>query len=190
MISGATVEGDRGTRSVNSINLSAISYYHDRIQNFAAALRGKYQILESLGNHCCRGDGPFRNHSPRNIKGFFYRPGRRPMGSAAGGLAWNGRKRACFSDSSSAQKAEQRRGDCRHGNGDNPLDFLAEVTQHVPNKGEHTIRYYGPYSNKKRGMQEKKKAKAEHSAGINQLDTPYRRTSRLKWAALTWYIFF
>jgi hypothetical protein len=23
-----------------------------------------------------------------------------------------------------------------------PLDFLAEVTQHIPNKGEHTIRYY------------------------------------------------
>jgi len=37
-----------------------------------------------------------------------------------------------------------------------PLDFLAEVTQHIPNKGEHQIRYYGWYSNKKRGMQEKK----------------------------------
>ena len=24
-----------------------------------------------------------------------------------------------------------------------PLDFLAEVTQHIPNKGEHQIRYYG-----------------------------------------------
>ena len=23
------------------------------------------------------------------------------------------------------------------------LDFLAEVTQHIPNKGEHLIRYYG-----------------------------------------------
>ncbi len=28
-----------------------------------------------------------------------------------------------------------------------PLDFLAEVTQHIPNKGEHQIRYYGWYSN-------------------------------------------
>ena len=36
-----------------------------------------------------------------------------------------------------------------------PLDFLAEVTQHIPNKGEHQIRYYGWYSNKKRGMQAK-----------------------------------
>jgi len=38
-----------------------------------------------------------------------------------------------------------------------PLDFLAEVTQHIPNRGEHLpaprlrqagqIRYYGWYSN-------------------------------------------
>ena len=37
-----------------------------------------------------------------------------------------------------------------------PLDFLAQVTQHILNKGEHQIRYYRWYSNKKRGMQEKK----------------------------------
>lgn len=35
-----------------------------------------------------------------------------------------------------------------------PLDFLAELTRHIPNKGEHQIRYYGHYSNKQRGMQE------------------------------------
>ena len=28
-----------------------------------------------------------------------------------------------------------------------PLDFLAEVTQHLPEPGEHLIRYYGWYSN-------------------------------------------
>jgi hypothetical protein len=33
-----------------------------------------------------------------------------------------------------------------------PLDFLAEITQHIPNKGEHPIRYYGCYSNKSRGQ--------------------------------------
>ena len=47
-----------------------------------------------------------------------------------------------------------------------PLDFLAEVTQHIPNKGEHQIRYYGWYSNKKRGLQEKKKPKVEPVAGV------------------------
>ena len=36
-----------------------------------------------------------------------------------------------------------------------PLDFLAELIQHIPNKGEHLIRYYGRYSNKARGMRAK-----------------------------------
>ena len=31
-----------------------------------------------------------------------------------------------------------------------PLDFLAELTQHIPNRGDHLIRYYGCYSNKAR----------------------------------------
>ncbi len=42
-----------------------------------------------------------------------------------------------------------------------PLDFLAEVTQHIPNKGEHQLRYYGFYSNKQRGMRNKKTEKGE-----------------------------
>lgn len=42
-----------------------------------------------------------------------------------------------------------------------PLDFLAEVTQHIPNKGEQQIKYYGFYSNKRRGMQKKKEPKVE-----------------------------
>jgi len=29
-----------------------------------------------------------------------------------------------------------------------PLDFLAEFSQHIPPKGAHLIRYYGWYSNK------------------------------------------
>ena len=36
-----------------------------------------------------------------------------------------------------------------------PSDFLAEVTQHIPEQGEHLIRYYGWYSNKKRGQRAK-----------------------------------
>ncbi|MCP4778246.1 MAG: hypothetical protein GY880_28865 [Planctomycetaceae bacterium] len=35
------------------------------------------------------------------------------------------------------------------------LDFLAEVTQHIPNKGEHLVRYYGWYSHRQRGMRAK-----------------------------------
>ena len=36
-----------------------------------------------------------------------------------------------------------------------PLDFIAEITQHIPDHGEHTIRYYGFYSNKARVMRVK-----------------------------------
>jgi hypothetical protein len=35
------------------------------------------------------------------------------------------------------------------------LDFLAEVTQHVPDKGEHLVRYYGWYSYRQRGIRAK-----------------------------------
>ncbi|MEO2047944.1 MAG: transposase, partial [Pirellulales bacterium] len=42
-----------------------------------------------------------------------------------------------------------------------PLDFLAEFTQHIPPKGYHSIRYFGFYSNKSRGM--RKKAEADKS---------------------------
>jgi hypothetical protein len=51
-----------------------------------------------------------------------------------------------------------------------PLDFLAEVTQHIPNKGEHQLRYYGWYSNKKRGLQEKKMPKVhKHLVCLNRI---------------------
>jgi len=36
-----------------------------------------------------------------------------------------------------------------------PLDFLAEFTQHIPPTGAHLIRYYGWYSNKARGLRRK-----------------------------------
>jgi hypothetical protein len=63
-----------------------------------------------------------------------------------------------------------------------PLDFLAEVTQHIPNKGEHQIRYYGWYSNKKRGMREDKKTVTV--AEEPEPDTPFKRKCRTTWAAL------
>ncbi len=70
-----------------------------------------------------------------------------------------------------------------------PLDFLAEVTQHIPNKGEHQIRYYGFYSNKMRGLQLKKMHKPEQTPGIDEPDTPDRRKCRMTWAALIKCVF-
>jgi len=66
-----------------------------------------------------------------------------------------------------------------------PLDFLAEVTQHIPNKGEHQIRYYGWYSNKKRGIQaEKTVVTGSGLPACTEPDSPFSRKRRLTWAAL------
>ena len=66
-----------------------------------------------------------------------------------------------------------------------PLDFLAEVTQHVPEPGEHLIRYYGWYSNKKRGLRAKAKTKDASSEGNGEsILGPDRKTARKRWAAL------
>ncbi|MCX6983546.1 MAG: transposase, partial [Lentisphaerae bacterium] len=92
---------------------------------------------------------------------------------------------------------EPASGDLRSGVSRNfqvfdPLDFLAEVTQHIPNTGEHTIRYYGWYSNKSRGMRAKLARLGEAVAVKNieavvdaeEEDTPFRKTCRSRWAAM------
>ena len=67
-----------------------------------------------------------------------------------------------------------------------PLDFLAEVTQHIPEMGEHLIRYYGwpacrspgagRYSNKKRGQRAKVQPPAPEAA---QPRPPSAREARI-----------
>jgi hypothetical protein len=49
------------------------------------------------------------------------------------------------------------------------LDFLAEVTQHIPDKGEHLVRYYGWYSHRQRGIRAK--------AGSDSKKIPVDRTA-------------
>jgi len=63
-----------------------------------------------------------------------------------------------------------------------PLDFLAQVTQHIPNRSQHLIRYYGRYSNKSRGM--RKKAGAVINAPAAQEVEEYQKLARRRWAAL------
>jgi len=53
-----------------------------------------------------------------------------------------------------------------------PLDFLAERTQHIPNKGEHLIRYYGHYSHKSRGMRARQAESDQAESGPHQLGPP------------------
>jgi hypothetical protein len=66
-----------------------------------------------------------------------------------------------------------------------PLDFLAEFTQHIPPKGSHLIRYYGWYSNKSRGMRRKLEAVAstEASARSSSEETAATGSSQA-WAML------
>jgi len=59
-----------------------------------------------------------------------------------------------------------------------PLDFLAEITQHIPQKGSHQIRFYGHYSNKKRGMK-RKKEKAQAEKAVTE-----KKKACMKWAQL------
>ncbi|MBN1575453.1 MAG: transposase, partial [Chitinispirillaceae bacterium] len=79
-----------------------------------------------------------------------------------------------------------------------PLDFLAAVTQHIPDKGEHQIRYYGWYSNKRRGMQGKRGKPVAPVSGTYgpdeyweklESDTSFRKKCRMTWAALIKCVF-
>ena len=64
-----------------------------------------------------------------------------------------------------------------------PLDFLAEVTQHIPDPGDHLIRYYGWYSNKTRGQTARRQPPAA-AAMLPVPRSPTAREARKGWAAL------
>jgi hypothetical protein len=63
-----------------------------------------------------------------------------------------------------------------------PLDFLAEVTQPIPDPGEHLIRYYGWYSNKTRGQRAQRRPAATAGTGA-PARPPTARQARQGWAA-------
>ncbi|MSR64780.1 MAG: hypothetical protein EXS18_03245, partial [Verrucomicrobiae bacterium] len=52
-----------------------------------------------------------------------------------------------------------------------PLDFLAEITQHIPEPGQHLIRYYGWYSNKTRGIRARRFPSPQSSPARGEADT-------------------
>ena len=66
-----------------------------------------------------------------------------------------------------------------------PLDFLAEVTQHIPEPGDHhLIRDYGFYSNKSRGVRTKGQGEAAPPTAPNSVPAPSAKQARKVWAAL------
>ena len=48
--------------------------------------------------------------------------------------------------------ADMRGGASRNFQVFRALDFLAELTQHIPEKDEQLVRYYGRYSHRRRGL--------------------------------------
>ncbi len=53
------------------------------------------------------------------------------------------------------------------------LDWIAEITAHIPNKGEQLARYYGAYSNVSRGKRKKEKVE-EELAEVTEVPPPTR----------------
>ncbi len=45
-----------------------------------------------------------------------------------------------------------------------PLDFIAELTQYVPDPRKHLVRYFGWYSNKSRGMRQDRRRREARRA--------------------------
>ncbi len=67
-----------------------------------------------------------------------------------------------------------------------PLDFLAEITQHIPDPGMQMLRYYGWYSNKARGRRARTgsdNVASGEGIAIDDEDTPYSKLCRMHWAA-------
>jgi len=67
-----------------------------------------------------------------------------------------------------------------------PCDFIAAITQHIPDKSFQLVRYYGWYSNKMRGQRDKQAAEEARAAGkavevINVSDQQPRRIPSAKW---------
>jgi len=62
------------------------------------------------------------------------------------------------------------------------LDWLAQLTTHIPNKREQMVRYYGYYSNKSRGL--RKKAHNDDDIPAVILSDPSNKAVRKNWARL------
>ena len=58
------------------------------------------------------------------------------------------------------------------------------MTQHIPDPGDHLIRYYGFYSNKSRGLRAKGQGQSAPAAAQDLASAPSAKQARRRWAAL------
>ena len=71
------------------------------------------------------------------------------------------------------------------------LDFIAEITQHIPDPRTHLVRYFGWYSNKSRGIRAKAAGDEAHDAQSPAPRSPSANAARRRWAALVkrvWHV--
>jgi Uma2 family endonuclease len=62
-----------------------------------------------------------------------------------------------------------------------PCDFIASITQHIPDKSFQLVRYYGWYSNKMRGQREKEKVNGtveQQSRAVEIIDVSEEKRRR------------
>ena len=67
------------------------------------------------------------------------------------------------------------------------LDWIATLTAHIPNPGEHLVRYYGHYSNASRGKRRKAEDQAQEAAPEETVEIPpppISRALKQRWAQL------
>jgi hypothetical protein len=89
-----------------------------------------------------------------------------------------------------AAEAALRAGPARNFQVFESLDFIAEVTQHIPNAGQHLIHYYGWYANKSRGLRKQRAAAVPAGAAAAPVSVAAieeelsRAEARRRWAAL------
>ena len=61
------------------------------------------------------------------------------------------------------------------------LDWIAEITAHIPNKGEQLVRYHGYYSNVSRGKRKKEKPEGEEEV-IEIAPPPVYKELKRRWS--------
>ena len=71
------------------------------------------------------------------------------------------------------------------------LDFIAELTQHIPDPRKHLVRYFGFYSNKSRGLHAKAAGDGAHDVPSPAPRSPSANAARRRWASLikrVWHV--
>jgi len=62
------------------------------------------------------------------------------------------------------------------------LDWIAEITAHIPNKREQLVRYYGAYSNASRGKTKKEKVEEEPAEVTEVPPPPVSKELKRRWS--------